>query len=269
MNKSDNIGDLVTALAKAQQEFGKAVKDSNNPAYNSKYADLGTVIDAVRPALNKHGIALVQYDAANHETQTAIVVTALHHGEQWIATSAEAPAVGHKGYNVQSLGAAWTYLRRYTLQAICGMASEDDDGNSLTGAEPKGKISIAEAERRFDERVAKQAPAPTQVATASGVKVEGDKLICTILGVQKKKTTGESPKPYMTVTFDGRIEGFNYAICWHESLWDALTAGLDKQCELKMKPFKAGDKSFNIEDVLTVGGVLYQFGKPYDPFPEA
>jgi ERF superfamily len=131
MERSEQVGDLITALAKAQAEFTFAAKDSSNPAFNSKYADLAANIIAVRPALAKHGIALMQFDASDVERQTASVTTALHFAEQWISVTVEAPAVGMKGFNVQSLGACWTYLRRYTLQALCGLASDDDDGNSL------------------------------------------------------------------------------------------------------------------------------------------
>src|ERR1035437_9145179 len=124
MQKSEQIGDLIAALAKAQAEFTFASKDSTNPAFNSRYADLAANIVAVRPALSKHGIALIQLDESDVERQTASVTTSLHYGEQWIGVTAEAPAVGMKGFNVQSIGACWTYLRRYTLQALCGLASD-------------------------------------------------------------------------------------------------------------------------------------------------
>ena len=144
MERSENIGELVTALAKAQGEFSAAVKDSDNPYYNSKYADLSAVINAVRPALSKHGIALIQTSEADLERQTASVTTSLHLGEEWISNTAEAPATG-KGkkapddpsaptrFDVQTIGAAWTYLRRYTLQGLVGVPAEDDDGNSVVG----------------------------------------------------------------------------------------------------------------------------------------
>src|SRR5271170_7712026 len=139
MDRSVEIGELIAALAKAQAEFTPALKSADNPFFNSKYADLATNIDAVRPALNKHGIALLQFNQSDLGRQVGIVTTSLHHGEQYISVTAEAPAVGTKGFNVQSIGACWTYLRRYTLQAICGLASEDDDGHSLAADEAKKK----------------------------------------------------------------------------------------------------------------------------------
>ena len=147
MKKSEQVGELVTALARAQAEFTPALKDSKNPYYNSKYADLAAVIGAVRPALNKHGIILTQDISADLERQVAIVRTSLYHGEQFFEIEIEAPAKGQSKkdeqsgmagtkFDVQTIGAGTLYLRRYSVAAICGLAAEDDeedDGNSLDG----------------------------------------------------------------------------------------------------------------------------------------
>jgi hypothetical protein len=165
MQRSEQIGDLVAALAKAQAEFTFAAKDSNNPAFNSKYADLAANIVAVRPSLSKHGIALMQFDEVDLERQTASVTTSLHFAEQYISIMAEAPAVGQKGFNVQSIGACWTYLRRYTLQALCGLASDDDDGNSLA-VENKPVPAKAKAAPKS----AQPAPAEPEPAAATSIR---------------------------------------------------------------------------------------------------
>jgi hypothetical protein len=145
MERSDQVGDLITALAKAQADFGHATKTTTNSAFGSKYADLAANIDAVRPALNKHGIALLQFPEVDLELQTVSVETALLHGEQFISQKFIAPAVGRQGFNVQSIGMATTYLRRYGLQALCGLASEDDDGNSVaTENKPIAKAKTEE-----------------------------------------------------------------------------------------------------------------------------
>ena len=140
--QSEHVGELITALAKAQAEFTPAIKDSDNPFFNKKYADLAANLNAVRPALNRNGIAIIQADSSDLSRGAAIVRTSLHCGEQWLAVEAEAPALDKSGnINVQTIGSAWTYLRRYTLQALCGLASEDDDGNSLSGG--TGKVTPA------------------------------------------------------------------------------------------------------------------------------
>ena len=94
------------------------------------------MIGAIRPALNKHGIAVIQVSESDLERQTASVTTSLHFGDQWISATAEAPAVGKSKdgkdrFDIQTMGAAWTYLRRYTLQALVAVPSEDDDGNMV------------------------------------------------------------------------------------------------------------------------------------------
>ncbi len=143
-SQSEHVGELIDAFAKAQADFGSVVKDSNNPFYNSKYADLANVVAAVRPALNKQGIALIQLPESDVDNQRARVITVIRKGEQWLSGTAETPAIGKAKdgsikFDVQTLGAAWTYLRRYILQAMCGLASEDDDGQSLSMENAKSK----------------------------------------------------------------------------------------------------------------------------------
>ena len=142
IRRSPVIGALVAALAKAQGEFGQATKDSANPYYSSKYADLAAVIGAVRPALSKNGIAILQIPCADLQRQVGIVTIGFYHGEQFLEFDLEAPATGkakdgRDRFDVQTLGACWTYLRRYGLQGATCLASEDDDGNSLMGPENK------------------------------------------------------------------------------------------------------------------------------------
>jgi len=134
--RSDNIGDLVAALAAAQLEFGVASKDSINPYYQSKYADIAAVIGAVRPALNKQGVALTAIPDQDLERQTASMTIMLAKGEQFLGFETEAPAVGKTRdgkdrFDIQTLSAVWTYLRRTGTSALCGLAQEDDDGNAV------------------------------------------------------------------------------------------------------------------------------------------
>lgn len=166
MQRSEQIGELISALAKAQSEFTPAIKDVTSNAFAGrayKYADLAANIGAVRPALSKHGIALLQFTDTDLEHQTASVTTALHCGEQWISQTAEAPALSRNGFDAQSIGACWTYLRRYTLQALCGMASEDDDASDLAGVDNKPVTTPRGAEARKAKEPAPEAQAPTGI----------------------------------------------------------------------------------------------------------
>ena len=122
---------IAKALAAAQMEMGKALKQSQNPAFRSKYADLGNVMDACMPALNAHGIAVVQ--TMRDET----VVTMLIH-ESGETLECPVPLLIGKR-DMQGLGSAITYARRYGLMALAGIAPEDDDGNAAAASGPKSR----------------------------------------------------------------------------------------------------------------------------------
>ena len=154
----------MTALAKAQGEYDKAVKDSSNPFYNSKYADLASVTGAVRSAFSKHGIAIVQQVSADLERQTAGATTFLYFGEQWVSTTCELPAVGKSKdgkdrFDAQTIGAAQTYARRYTLSPLASVAPEDDDANMIvrddarkTANAPQGTTARQDAQQISDSK---------------------------------------------------------------------------------------------------------------------
>jgi hypothetical protein len=116
----DNIG---TVLARAQLKMGKALKSADNPYFSSKYAGLDEVIEACRSVLNEEGIAVAHITDFTPE-RTELKEEALQ---------AMMPLRCAKD-DMQSLGSAITYARRYTLQSmVCLATGEDDDGNSAVG----------------------------------------------------------------------------------------------------------------------------------------
>ena len=126
--KSETIGKLSTALAKAQGEMKGAASKSTNPFFNSSYADLHTVIQASIPYLSKNGISVVQ-GTEFHGTYGYFVTTRLiHESGEWVQTKVRCPLGGKK--DIQAVGGAITYGRRYGLSAMAGIAQHDDDGNS-------------------------------------------------------------------------------------------------------------------------------------------
>ena len=131
---------IAEALVKAQKGFSPALKQSNNPHFRSKYADLATCVEAVIDALNNNGIALMQM---THECQDGVTVeTVFIHasGELLSAGKLHVPAVKH---DAQGYGSALTYARRYSLMAACGIAPEDDDGNAAVKTPPRGGVISA------------------------------------------------------------------------------------------------------------------------------
>ncbi len=131
---------IAEALVKAQKGFSPALKQSNNPHFRSKYADLATCVEAVIDALNDNGIALMQM---THECQDGVTVeTVFVHtsGELLSAGKLHVPAAKH---DAQGYGSALTYARRYSLMAACGIAPEDDDGNAAVKTPPRGGVISA------------------------------------------------------------------------------------------------------------------------------
>jgi hypothetical protein len=121
---------IAKALAAAQMEMGKALKQSQNPAFRSKYADLGNVMDACMGALNKHGIAVIQ-PMQETEFGRHVVTKFIHESGETL--ECPVPLIVQK-QDMQGLGSAYTYARRYGLMALAGIAPEDDDGNAAAAS---------------------------------------------------------------------------------------------------------------------------------------
>lgn len=120
---------IATAFVKAQRDFAPALKTSTNPHFKSKYADLAACVEAVIDALNTNGIAMIQ---RTHDDETGVTVeTVFIHesGETIESGRLHVPAAKNEP---QGYGSALTYARRYSLMAACGIAPEDDDGNSAS-----------------------------------------------------------------------------------------------------------------------------------------
>ena len=128
---SDTIDLLVAALAKAQGVMQGAAKDSANPFFKSKYADLASVWDACREPLTSHGLAVLQ--GASSSGPTVSVETRIAHvSGQWMASTLTATG---KDDSPQVIGSLVTYLRRYGLQTVAGVCPTDDDAEA---AQPRG-----------------------------------------------------------------------------------------------------------------------------------
>lgn len=132
MAQSETINELAAALSKAQGEMQAAIKDKINPFFKSSYADLGSVWDAARPVLSKHGLCIMQTtELATDRNQVIMVTTLAHTSGQWMKSYL--PLNPSKN-DSQGMGAAITYLRRYSLSALVGVVcDDDDDGETSVG----------------------------------------------------------------------------------------------------------------------------------------
>lgn len=120
----------IKALAKAQTEMGKALKNAKNPHLKSNYADLGSVMEACFEALHKNGFAIMQPGGADE--YGPYVETVFAHEEGHTFRSRVYLVIGKQ--DMQGVGSAITYARRYGLLGMAGLAPEDDDGEATKRA---------------------------------------------------------------------------------------------------------------------------------------
>lgn len=128
MNTTNANPELWKALAAAQVEIQNPTKNSTNPHFKNKYADLAEVLRTVLPTFSKHGLSIVQSTGFDATTNTVQVSTVIAHAAGGFISS-EARCIPGRA-DAQGIGAATTYLRRYSLSAMTGVAQEDDDGNA-------------------------------------------------------------------------------------------------------------------------------------------
>lgn len=131
---------VYVALAAAQMEMDPLTKGAINPAFKgegkpkgTRYADLSDVVQAVRHALNSHGLAFFHQLIPG---DVNIMRTVLVHGESESRIECDVPLIVAKN-DMQGMKSATTYAKRIGLESVTGVAPEDDDGNAAAAAAPQ------------------------------------------------------------------------------------------------------------------------------------
>lgn len=144
MERSEDIKEIATALASAQGEIGAAAKNTDNPYFKSRYADIAAILDVIRPAAAKYGLCYpcfppevsnkrvvrledkdgVEYDEYLCDVTTTMLL--MHTSGQWLKGQCTLTAIDSS----HGVGSASTYGIRYCLRAMFAVATEDDDGNA-------------------------------------------------------------------------------------------------------------------------------------------
>lgn len=168
MKQTEKTNTLLQSLVEAQAEFETLPKDKAGYGYN--YTDLDTVISYTRPILKKHGLGFMQMLSTLEGNQPAITTRLIHSSGEWIEDTTPLPPVQlAKGNAAQNLGAAITYMKRYTLCAMLGISSDED---------ADGKADPAPRDTRGSNRevpAQKQNNGP-QLAGGPDTKEEHDKI---------------------------------------------------------------------------------------------
>lgn len=143
---SPEINELAGAMAAAQAIIEGAVKDSSNPHFKSKYADLANVWAAWQKAGPSNGLAVMQFPGDCADNRMAMTTLITHKSGQWVKSSLSIPLAK---VDAQGYGSATTYARRYALAAAVGIAPEDDDGNAASS--PNGVANNAPKQSAIDD----------------------------------------------------------------------------------------------------------------------
>lgn len=203
MKQSESITKLLENFTKAQSEFPTLPKDKNG--YNYRYTDLDTVISTVRPILAKYNIGFMQALTTHESGKWAISTRLFNNAGEWIEDTTPLPDVSlAKGNAAQNVGAAITYMKRYTLCAMLGISSDEDpdgkpDGNpdfndrKQTGnkseqnknntSQPAGGPDTPEQKKRIEELLGSALPNNERMFSAEFCK--------SIIGLRKTKTADE------------------------------------------------------------------------------
>lgn len=139
MNSSQTISKIAPALLAAQKEMGNAKKDSKNPFFKSKFADLNSVREAVTPALHSNGIIVLQptvYDSGRNFVQTLL----LHESGEYISSDTE--IICAKINDPQAYGSAVSYARRYGLSSMLSVGAEDNDAEGAVDRNARSSVNV-------------------------------------------------------------------------------------------------------------------------------
>ena len=129
IQQSESIANLTLALSIVQGKMSHAVKDSANPFFKSKYADLESVWDACRSLLAENGLAVMQFPGlyTDHDKSMSLTTVISHKSGEYLSQEMSVPVTKA---DAQGAGSALTYMRRYALAAVVGVVQADDDGNA-------------------------------------------------------------------------------------------------------------------------------------------
>lgn len=135
------LDQLFAALSSLQGELSTVMADSTGQiggkktvARHYRYLSLAGLLEALNPLLGKNKLSFSQYPIGN-----SIICWLGHADGQWIATRFVSTILGGSNEGIsdaQAYGSALTYLRRYSMMSIFGLAAEDDDGHSAGSQSP-------------------------------------------------------------------------------------------------------------------------------------
>lgn len=144
LNQSESIANLSLALSIVQGKMSHAVKDSANPFFKSKYADLESVWDACRALLAENGLAVMQFPGlyTDHDKSMSLTTVISHKSGEYISQEMSMPLSKVDAHGCMAI---LTYMRRGALAAVVGVVQADDDGNAASSPKPVVKPAVVKS----------------------------------------------------------------------------------------------------------------------------
>lgn len=184
MKMSESIANISTALVQFQAQVTNPSKNADNNYFKSKYADLDSIINAIRPCLTANGLTFLQ-NPVGDGSGVGVYTLILHKSGEYIEFDPVVIPLSKK--DAQQVGSAMTYARRYSLGAALGIATdEDDDANSI---QPK---PINQPQKKQSKQDNRNLDAWEDLADKNGAKASQRKRFFAI--TKKKKLTDKQQK---------------------------------------------------------------------------
>ena len=231
MRTSTSIATISKALCAASAQLRNPGLDATNPHFKSRYTSLVGLIDALRAPLHDHGLIVLQPVSSPVAGRVRVTTTILHSSGEWMSSTADQPS----GATAQSFGAAVSYLRRYTLQAMLGVSGDadaDDDGEAE-------RVAAAKPAKVVKKSVTTAAPVQSTPAdvfvvlkVSTGSTKSGTVCAQVLLGV---------PDVADEIT----------AYCWHKNLTTKLATMIGQRVRLVLVQRQREGKTIDlIEEML-------------------
>lgn len=200
MNKSDTIGELAKALSIFQMQVRQPMKDKANPFFKSKYVPLENVVEAITETAGNHGLSFIQYPL-NKEDQVGVITILMHSSGEWIESE---PIFAKPGkQDAQAAGSVITYLKRYSLSAVFGITSDEDDDGERSMDRNNGSQQTYQNQSKQQYKNDNQPPAQQNSNLISDAQI---KLVKTKLSICAHRDTEQMKLIYTTALNNLGIE---------------------------------------------------------------
>lgn len=170
MKTSTEYSNVFRAMALARTEMPPITMDANNPYFKSKYSSLGEILKTIQPTLDKYKLSIVSTLEGDGVNYVGITTRVTHYESgEWVESTAYIPLKGgsDKTQLAQVAGIDFSYLRRYSINAMFNLISEEDVDGNIYGYEKPPKTISRHPVKADKPKAKRNEPAEEKVADKS------------------------------------------------------------------------------------------------------